>query len=99
MRAAYLSNVSEYIITKYECQQLFRYFFYFLIFFLLFAVLTQFYSRKIHQNISYLIQRCRTIDGSLTLPFKPHNTQILYSSLLLAYFLVKFEKIIRASLH
>ena len=37
--------------------------------------------------------------GSLTLPFKPHNTQILYLSLLLAYFFVKFEKIIRASLH
>lgn len=37
-------------------------------------------------------------DGSLTLPFKPHNTQILYLSLLLAYFFVKFEKIIRASL-
>ena len=36
--------------------------------------------------------------GSLTLPFKPHNTQILYLSLLLAYFFVKFEKIIRASL-
>ena len=39
------------------------------------------------------------IFGSLTLPFKPHNTQILYLSLLLAYFFVKFEKIIRASLH
>ena len=36
--------------------------------------------------------------GSLTLPFKPHNTQILYLSLLLAYFFVKFAKIIRASL-
>ena len=39
------------------------------------------------------------MSGSLTLPFKPHNTQILYLSLLLAYFFVKFEKIIRASLH
>lgn len=38
------------------------------------------------------------LPGSLTLPFKPHNTQILYLSLLLAYFFVKFEKIIRASL-
>lgn len=37
--------------------------------------------------------------GSLTLPFKPHNTQILYLSLLWAYFFVKFVKIMRASLH
>jgi hypothetical protein len=43
--------------------------------------------------------RSRHTRGSLTLPFKPHNTQILYLSLLLAYFFVKFEKIIRASLH
>lgn len=39
------------------------------------------------------------IPGSLTLPFKPHNTQILYLSLLLAYFFVKFAKIVRASLY
>ncbi len=39
------------------------------------------------------------LSGSLTLPFKPHNTQILYLSLLWAYFFVKFAKIIRASLH
>lgn len=38
-------------------------------------------------------------NGSLTLPFKPHNTQILYLSLLWAYFFVKFVKIMRASLH
>lgn len=38
-------------------------------------------------------------DGSLTLPFKPHNTQILYLSLLWAYFFVKFVKIMCASLH
>lgn len=37
--------------------------------------------------------------GSLTLPFKPHNTQILYLSLLWAYFFVKFVKIMCASLH
>ena len=36
--------------------------------------------------------------GSLTLPFKPHNTQILYLSLLWAYFFVKFVKIMCASL-
>ena len=37
-------------------------------------------------------------NGSLTLPFKPHNTQILYLSLLWAYFFVKFVKIMCASL-
>ena len=41
----------------------------------------------------------RGIFGSLTLPFKPHNTQILYLSLLWAYFFVKFVKIMCASLH
>ena len=49
---------------------------------------------------SYFVwQEFGLFDGSLTLPFKPHNTQILYLSLLLAYFFVKFVKIMRASLH
>lgn len=39
-----------------------------------------------------------SMHGSLTLPFKPHNTQILYLSLLWAYFFVKFVKIMCASL-
>ena len=41
---------------------------------------------------------CGKTSGSLTLPFKPHNTQILYLSPLWAYFFVKFVKIMRASL-
>ena len=47
-----------------------------------------------YRRILYHILR-----GSLTLPFKPHNTQILYLSLLWAYFFVKFVKIMCASLH
>lgn len=46
-----------------------------------------------------LIDKNCGVSGSLTLPFKPHNTQILYLSLLWAYFFVKFVKIMRASLH
>lgn len=51
-------------------------------------------------SVKYLEQIIASlVRGSLTLPFKPHNTQILYLSLLWAYFFVKFVKIMCASLH
>lgn len=56
-------------------------------------------TNKTYALAKNLIASRSMLPGSLTLPFKPHNTQILYLSLLLAYFFVKFEKIIRASLH
>lgn len=63
--------------------------------------------RSLFMEVSFLVSDEKSISlleerfaspGSLTLPFKPHNTQILYLSLLWAYFFVKFVKIMCASL-